>query len=59
MNDKTQAQRDAERGAPDRAAEHGDVAEPDAPTATEENEGLSTILDGEPVAGVQENASEK
>ena len=59
MNDKTQAERDAERGAPNRAAERGDVAEPDAPTATEENEGLSTILDGEPVTGVQDDASEK
>ncbi|HYX41707.1 MAG TPA: hypothetical protein VE821_08420 [Pyrinomonadaceae bacterium] len=59
MNDKIQAQRDADNNAPDRASEHGDVAEPDAPTATEENEGLNTILDGEPVTGVQENASEK
>ena len=47
--------RAAERDAPDRA----DVAEPDAPTAVEENEGLSTILSGEPADGVQDNASEK
>ena len=59
MNDKTQSQHDAEATAPDRTSERGDVAEPDAPTATEENEGLSTILDGEPVAGVQDDASEK
>ena len=59
MNDKTQAESEPDTTAPDRTSERGDVAEPDAPTATEENEGLSTILDGEPVAGVQENASEK
>ncbi len=40
-------------------AERGDVAEPDAPTATEENEGLSTVLSGEPGDGVQDNASEQ
>jgi len=59
MNDKTQAESEPDTTAPDRTSERGDVAEPDAPTATEENEGLSTILDGEPVAGVQDNASEK
>ncbi len=59
MNDNTQAMRDADANAPDRAAERGDVAEPDAPTATEENEGLSTVLSGEPGEGVQDNASEK
>lgn len=58
-NEKSQAERDAERDAPDRAAERGDVAEPDAPTATEHNEGLNTILSGEPFDGVQDNASEK
>ena len=59
MNDKTQTESETEATAPDRASEHGDVAEPDAPTATEENEGLSTILDGEPVTGVQDDADEK
>ncbi|PYS90208.1 MAG: hypothetical protein DMF64_15600 [Acidobacteria bacterium] len=59
MNDKTQAESEPDTTAPDRTSERGDVAEPDAPTATEENEGLSTILDGEPVAGVQDDASEK
>lgn len=59
MSDKTQAERDADANAPDRAAEHDDVAEPDAPTAVEDNEGLSTILSGEPADGVQDNESEK
>jgi hypothetical protein len=59
MNDKTQAERDADTNASDRAAEHDDVAEPDAPTATEDNEGLSTILSGDPADGVQDNKSEK
>src|SRR5919198_118689 len=35
------------------------AAEPDAPTAVEENEGLSTVLSGEPAEGVQDNASEQ
>jgi hypothetical protein len=42
----------------DRADERGDAAEPDAPLATEHNEGMSTILDGEPGAGVQDNLGE-
>ena len=43
----------------DRAAEDGDVAEPDAPTSGEENQGMSTILSDEPVTGVQGDASEE
>jgi hypothetical protein len=42
----------------DRAAERGDAAEPDAPLSTEHNEGMSTILDGEPGLGVQDNLGE-
>ena len=42
----------------DRADERGDAAEPDAPTAAEENDGMSTILDGSQGDGVQDNASE-
>ena len=42
-----------------RAEEQGDVAEPDAPTAAEENDGMSTILDAEPLSGVQDDASEE
>ena len=42
-----------------RAAEEGDVAEPDAPTATEENEGMSTVLGAGPIVGVQGDASEE
>lgn len=59
MNDKIQAERDAEADAPDRTAERDDAAAPDAPTAVEENEGMSTVLSGEPAEGVQDNASEK
>ena len=43
----------------DRAAEEGDAAEPDAPTSAEENQGMSTILSGEPLTGVQKDASEE
>jgi hypothetical protein len=42
----------------ERAAERGDAAEPDAPLAAEHNEGMSTILDGEPGIGVQDNLGE-
>ena len=42
----------------DRADERGDAAEPDAPTATEENEGMSTILSGDAGDGVQDNLGE-
>jgi hypothetical protein len=59
MNDKTQAERDADADAPDRSIERGDTAEPDAPTAVEDNEGLSTILSGDPAEGVQDNEREK
>lgn len=44
---------------PSRAEEQMDVAEPDAPTAAEENEGMSTILDADPISGVQDNASDE
>ena len=43
----------------EREAEAGDAAEPDAPTSGEENEGMSTILSGEPVTGVQSDAEEQ
>lgn len=42
----------------ERAAERGDAAEPDAPLTAEHNEGMSTILDGEPGLGVQDNLGE-
>ena len=38
-----------------RVAEAG---EPDAPTAAEENEGMSAILSAEPFTGVQDDASD-
>ncbi len=42
----------------ERVNERGDAAEPDAPTAAEHNEGMSTILNGEPGLGVQDNLGE-
>ncbi|HEX9919766.1 MAG TPA: hypothetical protein VGA87_11395 [Pyrinomonadaceae bacterium] len=42
----------------DRVDERGDAAEPDAPTSAEHNEGMSTILDGEPGVGVQDSLGE-
>lgn len=44
---------------PTRDEERGDVAESDAPTAEEENEGMSTILGANPVTGVQEDADDQ
>jgi hypothetical protein len=52
MDDETRREDDQ---ANDRTAERGDVAEADAPTEAEENEGMSTILSVEPVSGVQED----
>ena len=42
-----------------RVEEQGEADEPDAPTSGEENAGMSTILDAEPLSGVQNNASEE
>lgn len=44
---------------PTRDDERGDVAEPDAPTAEEENAGMSTILDADPMTGVQDDESDE
>ncbi len=41
-----------------REDERGDAAEPDAPLTAEHNEGMSTILSGEPGASVQDNLGE-
>ncbi len=41
-----------------REAERGDAAEPDAPTSVEENEGMSTILSGDTLDGVQRDAGD-
>ena len=38
--------------------ERGDVAEPDAPTSIEENEGMSTVLSSDPITGVQDSTEE-
>jgi hypothetical protein len=43
----------------DRTAERGDVAEADAPTAVEENEGMSTVLSADTADGVQKNEGDE
>ena len=47
------------REEPGREEEGGDVAEPDAPTAEEENEGMNTVLDANPLTGVQTDATDE
>jgi hypothetical protein len=42
-----------------REEERGDAAEPDAPTAAESNEGMSTILSADQPLGVQDDASDE
>ena len=42
-----------------RAEEDGEADEADAPTAEEENVGMNTVLDANPLFGVQDDASEK
>jgi hypothetical protein len=44
---------------PTRREERDDVAEADAPTAEEENEGMNTALDANPLTGVQDDASDQ
>jgi hypothetical protein len=46
-------------GATAREAERGDVAEPDAPTAAEENDSMGMILDADPLLGVQDDAGDE
>jgi hypothetical protein len=55
-------EREAENGEEplDGEDERGDDDDgPDAPTAVEENEGMSTILSGDTLDGVQTNASDE
>jgi hypothetical protein len=59
MTDEDRRREDDGTAEHDRAAERGDVAEPDAPTAAEENEGMSTILSADTGDGVQRNANEE
>lgn len=56
---QTRARREETSEAETRAEEQGDVAEPDAPTAAEENAGMSTVLDAAPLSGVQDDASDQ
>lgn len=42
-----------------RQPEQEEADEPDAPTAAEENEGMSTILSADPLFGVQDDASDE
>lgn len=43
----------------EQAAEPSAMADGDAPAASEENEGLSTVLSAGPLLGVQDHAGEK
>jgi hypothetical protein len=61
MNERRDETREDDAGhfnEQDRADERGDAAEPDAPLSAEQNEGMSTILNGEPGTGVQDNLGE-
>ena len=42
-----------------RVEEEGEADEVDAPTAEEENVGMNTVLDANPLFGAQDDASEK
>lgn len=44
---------------PTRRDERDDVAEPNAPTAEEENVGMNTILDVNPITGVQDDSDDR
>ncbi|HEY9283801.1 MAG TPA: hypothetical protein VIP46_10135 [Pyrinomonadaceae bacterium] len=57
-NDELRRREDDTAVEREREDERGDAAEPDAPTAVEENEGMSTILSGDQGDGVQDNAGE-
>jgi hypothetical protein len=56
MDDETRREDDQVNN---RTAERGDVAEADAPTEAEENEGMSTILSADTADGVQKNQSDE
>ena len=57
--DKERKESPAHFNTQERSAEQGDVAEPDAPTTGEENEGMNTVLNADPVDGVQDSAGEE
>lgn len=51
---EVETEKSAAQQEPTRQEEHDDVAKPDAPTAEKENEGMNTVLDADPVTGVQD-----
>ncbi len=60
MSDEVEEKRDEKRdekhfNEQERANERGDAAEPDAPSRTESNAGMNTILSGGLGRGVQSN----
>jgi hypothetical protein len=58
--EKDQTPREDDRAVePDRDAARADVDKRDAPTAVEENEGMSTVLSADTADGVQKNANEE
>jgi hypothetical protein len=42
-----------------RSEGQGEADEPDAPTTEEENDGMNTVLDANPLVGVQDDAGEE
>ena len=59
MAARREFQDDEEMVERDRENERGDAAEPDAPTRTEENVSMDTILSGVTGDGVQRNLGEE
>lgn len=58
-DEKDETAGDDDDSATARERERGDVAEPDAPTAAEENEAMSTVLSADPLFGVQRDAGDE
>jgi hypothetical protein len=58
-NSNTKGEDSDSQREPTRGEERGETSEPDAPTSGEENAGMSTILDGSPGTGVQQDADDE
>ena len=59
METESEAKQQPHENTQERDAERFGAAEPDAPTSGEQNEGHSTILNADPLAGVQKDESEE
>ena len=58
METEHQQSADDSEEEPTREEEQGEASEPDAPTASIENPGMGTILDGDIGTGVQNDSSD-